>query len=71
MQWRVQFITWERQRAYDFDDGKEAGMQQKAIEAATNLLKMKVLTAEQIALAEGLPLEQVVELQKQISTAQA
>ena len=58
-----QFMEWERQRAYDFEDG----MQQKAIEAATNLLKMKLGTPEQIAQAQGLPLEQVLELQKSIS----
>ena len=58
-----QFMEWERQRAYDFEDG----MQQKAIEAATNLLKMKLGTPEQIAQAQGLPLEKVLELQKSIS----
>ncbi len=34
MQWRTQFMEWERQRTYDFDAGKEAGAQQKAIEDA-------------------------------------
>ena len=43
------------------------GQQQKAVEATVNLLKMKLLTAEQIAQAEGLPLEKVLELQKEIS----
>lgn len=66
MQWRMQYMTWERQRAYDFDAGKEAGQKQKAIEATKNLLKMNILTPEQIAQAEELPLEQVLELQKQI-----
>lgn len=60
-------MEWERQRTYDFDAGKEAGIQQKAFEAAINLLKMKLLSPEQIAQAEGLSLEQVLELQKQIS----
>ena len=45
-----------------FQDGKEA----KAIEAAKNLLKMNLLTPEQIAQAEDLPLEKVLELQAQI-----
>ena len=27
-------MTWERQRAYDYDDGKEAGKQEKAVEDA-------------------------------------
>ena len=60
-------MEWERQRTYDFDAGKEAGIQQKAFEIAINLLKMKLLSPEQIAQAEGLSLEQVLELQKQIS----
>ena len=38
MQWRMQYMTWERQRAYDFDAGKEAGIAEgqlkKAIEDA-------------------------------------
>lgn len=58
------------QEAYDRHrrrEGYEDGAQDKAIEAATNLLKMKILTPEQIAQAQGLPLEQVLELQKQIS----
>ena len=37
-------MTWERQRTYDYEDGKEAGAQQKAVEAAENLLRMKVGT---------------------------
>ena len=44
----------------------EEGQQQKAIEAAENLLRMKVGTPEQIAQAEGLPLEKVLVLQQQI-----
>ena len=47
--------------------GREEGLLQKAVEAAINLLKMGVGTPEQIAQAQGLPLEQVLELQKQIS----
>ena len=46
-----------------FQDGQE----QKAIEVAQNLLKMKILTPEQIAQAENLPLEKVLELQKEIT----
>ena len=44
---------------------KEA-KEQKALEATINLLKMNVLTPEQIAQATGLPLEKVLELQKSI-----
>ncbi len=56
-------MEWERQRTYDFENGKEA----KAIEAASNLLKMNKLTPNEIAQAQGLPLEKVLELQKSIS----
>ena len=40
------------------------GRQQMAEEAAVNLLQMSILTPEQIAQAEGLSLEKVLELQK-------
>ena len=59
----MQFMTWERQRAYDF----EAGAQQKAVEAAEQLIKMNILSAEQIATAVNLPLEQVLELKEKVS----
>ena len=62
MQWRFQYMTWERQRAYDFDAGKEAN----AIESAKNLLLMNILTPEQISQAVSLPLEQVLELKKEV-----
>ena len=48
-QWRHQYMEWERQRTYDFENGKEA----KAIEAAINLLKMRLGTVEQIAKAHS------------------
>ena len=47
------------------DEGKELGANQKAIESAANLLKMNVLTVEQIAQAVSLPLEKIIELQKE------
>ena len=37
------------------EKGRKEGAQQKAIEAAVNLLKMKLGTVEQIEKAEGLP----------------
>ena len=43
------------------------GSQQKAVETATNLLKLDTLSAEQISNAVNLPLEQVLELKKQIT----
>ena len=46
--------------------GIEQGLHQKAVEAATNLLKLNKLTVEQISSTIGLPLEQVNKLKKQI-----
>ena len=47
-------------------EGRSEGRTEQAIEAAINLLKMNVLTPEQIAQAQGLPLEKVLELQKSL-----
>ena len=55
-------MEWERQRAYDFADGKNA----KAIEVAESLLR-EGDSPEKIARCIGLPLEKVLELQKSIS----
>ena len=53
-------------------EGISQGAQQKAIKATINLLRMKLGTPEQIAQAQGLPLEKVLELQEQIKvTAKA
>ena len=60
-------MTWERQRAYDLDAGIEIGAQQKAEEAAERLLKMNLGTAEQIATAVNLSLEQVLEIKEKIT----
>ena len=47
--------------------GRAEGQQQQAINSAINLLKMNVLSPEQIAQAQGLTLEKVLELQKSIT----
>ena len=47
---------------------KEAGAEEKAIEAAKNLLRMNVLTHEQIAQAQDLPLSKVQELAEEIAS---
>ena len=66
----MQFMTWERQRAYDLDAGREEGIaigaQQKAEEAAINFLKENI-SQEIIAKCTGLSLEKVMELQKKHS----
>ena len=48
------------------EKGRKEGAQQKAIEAAVNLLKMKLGTVEQIAKAQGLPVDKVLELKAQL-----
>ena len=47
--------------------GTLAGAQQKAVEDAEQLIKMNILSAEQIATAVNLPLEQVLEIKEKIS----
>ena len=64
-QWRRQYMEWERQRTYDFENGKEAGKEAKAIEAATNMLK-KNYPVDDIVEITSLPLQKVLELQEQI-----
>ena len=49
------------------EEAFDKGAQQKAIEGAINLLKMNILSPEQIAQAQDLPLEKVLELQKEIA----
>ena len=55
-------MEWERQRTYDFENGKEAKAQEDAIE----LLKENI-APETIAKCVKLPLEKVLELQKSIA----
>ena len=69
-QWRKQFMDWEIEKAYSFDAGKKEGEQQKAVEAAINLLKMNKISPEEIAQAQGLPLEKVLELKEQIKVTE-
>lgn len=69
-QWRKQFMDFDREKAYaredGYTDGLNDGMQQKAIEDATEFLKENV-SPEVIARCVKLPLEKVLEIQKQIS----
>ena len=74
-QWRKQFMDFKHYMSQSFNQGKEEGLQeglqqgaqQKALENARSFLAMKVLSPEQIAQGTGLPLEQILELQKQIT----
>lgn len=58
-------MTWERQRAYDYDDGKEAGIaigaQQKAEEVAFSLY-VNGVSIELIAKSLNMTVEQVKEI---------
>lgn len=49
------------------EDILNRGQQQQAINATINLLKMNKLSPEEIAQAQGLPLEKVLELHKSIT----
>ena len=62
----MQFMTWERQRAYDLDAGREEGRNEKAVEAAENFLKENI-SEEIIAKCTGIPLEKVLELKEMVS----
>lgn len=66
LQWKRQYMDLEREKLYAYDDGLEKGLEEgakkKALEASKNLLKMNVLTVEQIAEAEGLSVEEVTAL---------
>ena len=60
--WRKQFMEFERYMAYSFREGEE----KKAIDSSIEFLK-KGIAPEIIAECEKLPLEKVLELQKQIT----
>lgn len=65
-QWKRQYMEWERQRTYDFENGKEAGIKAKAVEDAIELLKENI-SPEIIAKCVKLPLEKVIELKSQFA----
>ena len=65
IQWRKQFMEWEREMAYKFREGKEEGELLKAIEDATLLIKKYHASPETAASDVGAPLDKVLEaLQK-------
>ena len=72
-----QFKRDMREDGYDeghqqgMQEGLAEGAQQKAVEAAVNLLKMNKLSPEEIAQAQGLPLEQVQELADKLAAQPA
>ena len=52
-------------------DGINQGKQEKAEEAAINLLRMDKLSLEEIAQAQGLPLKRVQELKEKLTRTPA
>jgi len=56
----------DERAAAALEQGIQQGSQQKAEEAAINLLKMKKLSPEEIAQVQGLSLKQVLELQEKV-----
>lgn len=64
-QWRFSYMTWERQRTYDFEAGVEKGTNLKAVETAENLLK-KGIDPKIIAECVKLPLEQVLQMKENL-----
>ena len=68
-EFKFNILTDFDQEKYDRSrrqEGYEQGEQQKAIKAAKNLLKLKILSPEQIADAEEIPLEKVLELKEEL-----
>ncbi len=57
-------IAVQREEAF------EDGMKRKAVETVENLLRMNVLTLEQISQASGLPIETVQELKMKLAETQ-
>ena len=56
-------MEWERQRAYDFESGKEAGAEQKAVEDARSFYANGV-SLEIIAKSLNMPVEKIKEIVK-------
>ncbi len=67
-------MTWQQtideEKDIAFEEGREEGLEkgksEKAVEDAENLLRMGVVTPEQISQAIGLPLEQVLQIKERI-----
>ena len=79
MQWRIQYMTWERMENYKYNEGHEAGLaegkkvgilegsRQKAIEAARSLF-INGVSVELIAKSLGMTKEEVLEITKDLVT---
>ncbi len=65
MNYKRQFMEWERQRAYDFDDGKKAGLEEGAINNAKTMILDK-LPLEKVSKYSGLSIEEVKKLSAEL-----
>lgn len=61
MEYKRQFMEWERQMARQFADGKKEGLQEKAVNDAVLLVKKYKATPESAASDMEAPLELVLE----------
>ncbi len=68
--WRHEFMTWQEEVELQADLAAKKASDERAIETAQNLLEMDI-SPEKIAKATSLPLEKVLELQKQPQTVKA
>lgn len=64
--WRQKYMEYERQRTYDMDAGELRGIQKNKIENAKNFIKLGTVKFEDISSAIGLPMEQILELAKEV-----
>ena len=87
MAWRKQYMTWQQtideEKLIAFEEGHDAGVKeghdagieegawQNARETARNLLRMDVLTLEQVAQATSIPMEEVRALREELARERA
>ena len=68
MQWRYEYMTWERIQAYARDEGEQKGRTEKAIEDAIKIIKKYNATPEEAANDMDAPLDKVLEKLNEINT---
>lgn len=72
--WRVDYMTLQMSYQEKFEQGVEQGVEQgigqEKIEAAIRMIEAGKLSVDEIAIYSGLPLEQVLELQKELQPVQ-
>ena len=72
--WRLDYMTLQMSYQEKFEQGVEQGVEQgigqEKIEAAIRMIEAGKLSVDEIAIYSGLPLEQVLELQKKLQPVQ-